>query len=323
MTQLISIIITTYKAVDHLLCAVRSLLRTDICKEFYKFEVVIYGDGGGEKSETVIHQCAQVLQDAGITFIVTYEPQNLGLVAALNAACKMARGEWLFVVNDDMVFPSGWMTAVARYLKPRRILSLACIEPPLMGRTSASCFYANNLGLDPLAFDFESLDKFQQTIVAEVDLVAGVNYPFLIESEIFRELGQADERFLGPYHDPDLFLRARILKLEMVRLQTFALYHFSGVSLRFGNQSQIKSQKSIRWIQKENDSRLIFIKKWGAKPKAKFGYIPQTKVDEIWDFKSASFFKKINYILLLGWEIFRNRWRLNLHKLKFKMNSFI
>lgn len=307
-TPLVSILIPTYKAADYLLCCVRSLVRSAARSDF---EICIYGDGGGDASHAAMLKSKQICEDAGIACSIFYNPKNLGNTSAVNGARKLAKGNWLLLVNDDMVFPANWYALVAADLNEKTVVSISCIEPNVGGHKPAKCFVGQNLGLDPLVFDFEILDKQNEQLFENV-LEQGVNYPFLVETSEFDAVGAIDERFFGPYHDPDLFLRFRNKNLKMVRTKKCWLYHFSGISQRFlDNPTPTKNrkQKSAFWRQHENTARLQFIRKWGAKPKAKFGEIPKTSALEPWENKSHTVFETMRYVILLAWENARVLWQ--------------
>lgn len=297
----ISVAIPTYRASQHLLLCARSLAQSE---QRDTFEVCIYGDGGGEESKHAIAECEHTLRQAGITSRTLYNPQNLGNTAAVNAVARMATSPWMLVVNDDMVFPSHWASFCLPLLKPGRVLSLSCIEPPVGGHEPSSCFYRENLGLDPNAFDFQRFEDFAARIPKNETLEVGVNYPFFVERSLFECLGGVDERFSGPYHDPDLFLRFKLAGAEMVRTQSCALYHFSGVSLRFEKENK-KRRNSLKWIEQENRARILFIEKWGAKPRARFGSIPRTKSNMPIELAALTFEQRLQFKLLLLWERLR------------------
>lgn len=302
----ISLILTTYKATEHLICCVRSIVKARSPNEL--IEVVIYGDGGGEASRAAIESCLKVLSENGIHCIARFESTNIGICGALNRACEMATGEWLFVLNDDMVLPEFWFQKIGVHLLSNRVLSLTAIEPELPGRTVASCFVKENLGLDPINFDLANLNSFQNRLEV-LGLEPGVNYPFFVERKVFFEIGAIDESFSGPYHDPDLYVRFKIHGLEMLRFMGCAVYHFSGVSLRFAESDPVSLLKMVRktsnWIAKENAARLTFIRKWGVKPKAKFGHVPRVSVRAPWKDRSPSALEFVNFNVLIIWERIR------------------
>jgi hypothetical protein len=140
----------------------------------------------------------------------------------------------------------------------------------------------------------------------------GVNYPFFVASSLFWKVGGADEKFPGPYHDPDLFHRFKLADAELVRTPFVAPYHFSGLSLR---HAESKTKKSLRWIELENVARLVFVRKWGVKPKSKFGKIPEVKASQLWEQKHKTTFDKTRFWFLLRWEVLRGRWRYWVHSI--------
>ncbi|MBI3658823.1 MAG: glycosyltransferase family 2 protein [Acidobacteria bacterium] len=308
----ISVIVTTYRAVSYLRCCIDSLIRS-LSPE--KFEVVIYGDGGGAQSEQEIEICRTKLRVAGIDCTTRYNADNLGICPALNRAVAMASGDWLLFINDDMVFPKTWVARVEPLLVPGRVLSLVAIEPSLPGRRPAGCFYSANLGLHPTTFDFARLDRFQEAL-SPTPLTVGVNYPFCVEKKLFVQVGAVDEQFPGPYHDPDLFLRFSLIGAALVRSPWCALYHFSGVSLRFsevavGAALMTTGRQSLEWIRKENQGRRIFIEKWGVKPKARFGDLPRVQVKAPWNQRSPT-----------GWESFMRQWNLYWEGVRGRLREF-
>lgn len=309
---LVSMVVTTYRAVDHLACLVRGLLRRPPDADL---EVVLYGDGGGEASRAAIEACREALARAGHRVVAQYEAVNRGIVPALNAGCRMASGRWLLVVNDDMVFADDFLEQVRPWLAPGRVLSLTCAEPPLPGRRIAPVTHARDLGLDPTAFDHEALLRFCRETPG-AGLAPGVHYPFLVERARFEEVGGADEGFPGPYHDPDLFLRFKLLGLDLQRLLRTQAYHFSGVSLRFtpdgaGQAAALAAtaRQGLAWVRKENAARLHFVRKWGAKPRSPFGEVPRTRATAPWAARRHGPADWLGYLGLLGWEWTRCRVR--------------
>lgn len=302
----ISLIIPHYRAVDCLRCLAGSLLRGSDPRS--DLEICLYGDGGGPESEKALSEVAAALRAGSFAVQAKYNPVNLGNTSAVNAAVALATGEWLFLLNDDMVFPALWRTQVERHLKAHRVLSLVCVEPPVAGHRPSRHFDAADLGVVPERFDFSRIDAFQAAIAGRAP-VPGVNYPFLVERAAWDAAGGVDTRFSGPYHDPDLFLRFRLRGLEMLRLRAVALYHFSGVSMRYGaartaapEAAPARKGKTRKWIDAELEARMRFIEKWGDKPRARFGEIPRTRVSETWNARERSPIEKARREALMAFE---------------------
>ena len=304
----ISVLLTTYTAHLHLSLCVVSLARIS-AKEKAQVEVIVFGDGGGTLSEKTISECKKFLSEQGIRCIEKYSHTNLGIVGALNMAALMASYPWLYIINDDMVFPKNWYFRIASLLTRNRVLSTSALEPLTQYRKPARCFRAANLGLDPTKFDLAAVDKLQ----IESELEVGVNYPFVVEKELFEKVEGADPAFPGPYHDPDLFHRLRLEGAELVRTQNLAPYHFSGLSLRQQNQSHLPS---LNWVKKENEARMVFIRKWGCKPKARFGELPRLTATRTWALAQHTVFEKLRLEMLILWEQLRANWRVFILRLR-------
>jgi GT2 family glycosyltransferase len=237
------------------------------------------------------------------------EPSPRGIERALNAACKMAEGEWLFIVNDDMVFSKEWREAVGRFLVSGRMLACNVIEPQLPGRRPNHHFHAENLGLDHENFDFEALDSYVAKQASE-ELGTGTHYPFFIERKLFEAVGGADTVFSGPCHDPDLFYRLILAGAEPLRMKMPVLYHFSGVSLRFGEKPPTRNRMSVRWMRAESESRVTFIKKWGVKPNVLGSRTtPHPTIVKPWAERPHSFLESAKYGVLVAQETLRLHWR--------------
>jgi GT2 family glycosyltransferase len=268
---LISVLITTYNALDYLKLCVRSLQEHSA----QSHQIVIYADG----SKTATREYLENLRDSNIKW--RYEDRNVGITKALNRAAQMAGGQWLYFVNDDMVFAPGWDTNFIKHLAEKRVLTGTVIEPKQPNVGIARCHIARNFGLTHESFDWDTFLR-ETPNLAEDRTEPGINYPFLIEKTLFDAIGAVDERFSGPVHDPDLFYRIALSGAEMLRVRDSLCYHFSGRTLRFADGTERVSQA---WIEGETEGKIAFLRKWGDRQRYSFGSVPQPrsgKFDQKW-----------------------------------------
>ncbi|HEX8552716.1 MAG TPA: glycosyltransferase [Abditibacteriaceae bacterium] len=256
---MISVLITTYNALDYLQLCVESLQRFSTCAP----EIVIYADGS--RSET--HDYLKTLPPE---IKWRYEAENVGISRALNRVAEMASGDWLYFVNDDMAFAPGWDEALERHAIHNRVLTGTVVEPPQPNVGIASCHIARDFGLTVEDFNLDEWAREAEKL-KESRVEPGINYPFLIEAELFRKIGGIDERFSGPVHDPDVFYRIALAGGEMLRARDSLCYHFSGRTLRFADG---KERVSRRWIEDETAGKIAFLDKWGEKQRYSFGGVP-------------------------------------------------
>lgn len=268
---LVSIIITTYRALEYLQLCVESLLR----QMPDNYQIIIYADGSPAETRAYLES----LKQQNIKW--RYELENVGITKALNRATEMADGKWLYFVNDDMVFAPKFAENLEKHLSAKRVLTGTVIEPELPNMGIAKCHICHDYGLNRDNFDLQDFDNTVLQL-AEDRTEPGINYPFLIETSLLAEIGGFDERFAGPVHDPDLFYRIALAGAEMLRVRDSLCYHFSGRSLRFSDGG---SQVSRQWIEQEMAGKIAFLDKWGERQHYRFGGVPHpvhTVPDQRW-----------------------------------------
>jgi GT2 family glycosyltransferase len=259
----ISILLTTYNALDYLRLCIRSLLE----HSSEAHQIVVYADG----SKSATREYLETLNHPNIKW--RHEPQNVGITRALNRAAAMADGEWLYFINDDMVFAPGWDTNFIKHMQLNRVLTGTVIEPEQPNVGVARCHITKNYGLSHETFDWEGFVREAPTLAAD-EVEPGINYPFLIQKTFYDGIGGIDERFSGPVHDPDLFYRIALAGAEMMRVRDSLCYHFSGRTLRFADGTARVSQA---WIEGETAGKIAFLQKWGDRQHYSFGGVPHPR----------------------------------------------
>lgn len=261
----ISVLVTTHNALDYLKLCVDSLRRN----ARLPIQIVIYADG----SSNATHEYLQTLNAENIKW--RFENENVGIARATNRAAEIADGEYLYFVNDDMVFAPAFDEKLWKHVQPNRVLTGTMVEPRRAGVGISGVHIEREFGLN--ADDFDA-NRFDEEIVklGEERLEDGINYPFLVARETFFAVGKIDERFPGPMHDPDLFVRFAAAELKMQRARDSLCYHFGGRSLRFekNRKNDVAERVSPRWIEMERDAKIAFIRKWGEHPRYRYGGVP-------------------------------------------------
>lgn len=275
----LSVVITTHKSLDYLKHCIDSILAGATTGP----EIVVYADGSGPETHDYLQQVCQNLRLRGRTGQLVFqgEYENVGISAATNRAAALASREWLYFINDDMAFAPGFDQALLKHAAPRRVLTGTVVEPERPNVGVADVHIRKNFGLWAKDFNLEVFSAAARDL-AEDRTEPGINYPFCVQRSVFQEVGGVDERFAGPLHDPDLFYRFALAGCEMLRVRDSLCYHFSGRSLRFEGE---KPTVSPRWIEQETAGKLMFLEKWGEKPRYSFGAVPRpgvTQPDQKW-----------------------------------------
>ncbi|HVF04191.1 MAG TPA: glycosyltransferase [Frankiaceae bacterium] len=106
-----SVLVMTYNRAHLLRRGLGSLLEQDYPAD--RYEVVVVSDGSTDDTADVVraHIDARRPDQPELRF---YDIPHGGLNAARNAAVEAARGELLCLVDDDVVAPAGWLSALVR-----------------------------------------------------------------------------------------------------------------------------------------------------------------------------------------------------------------
>jgi len=243
--KLTSIIIPTYNGLPMLRRLIDSIREhTDERETPYELIAVDNGstDGTGE-------WCA----GRRITFVSL--PGNAGFPAACNKGLRVASGERLMLLNNDIVATPNWLANLAAGLEQERGIGL----------TGPITNYAS--GIQQADYRFESLDQFMR-IAAEVNrpdaskrvrVARIVGLCMLFKREVYEAVGELDERFSpGHYEDDDYCLRIRMRGYSLVMCKDALVYHEGSAS--FGRRDRAEIERLIQ------RNRQKFIDKWGIDP---------------------------------------------------------
>ena len=202
----VSIIILTWNSEQHIGACLASLDRG--LSEF-PCEVIVIDNGSQDQTCAVIREVrpdAQLLSN----------PENRGVAPARNQGIRLARGEYVLILDDDTVAQPGALDVLIRYMEDRPEAGLC--GPRLTdadGKLQLSCRRYPTL-VDKLARRLPSflgreiarkaeMADWDHRTIREVDYVIGACQ--VIRRRALQEVGLLDERiFYGP-EDVDICLR--------------------------------------------------------------------------------------------------------------------
>ena len=175
---------------------------------------------------------------SGVQVIANTE--NRGCAGAWNQGVRSAAGEWLVILNNDVILSAGWLDG-------------------LQGA-------ASRWGLDILTpairegeynYDIESYARELTGSMQNVLRRGKANgVCFMVNRRVFETVGYFDENFrIGQYEDADFFLRARIAGFHMGTVGGSFLHHFGSVT-----QDALKKARDPKPYAIEN--KAYFIRKW-------------------------------------------------------------
>jgi GT2 family glycosyltransferase len=237
---LVSIVMLSWNAPEYTKLALESIRRhTD-----GEYEVVIVDNGS--KAETV--EWLRTLQDVR----VIYNESNRGYAGGNNQAIAAARGEYVVLLNNDVVVTEGWLDGLLGAFD--RIPGLGVSAPR-----------SNRIAGDQVTVDsdYANLEAMQAYAALRRRRFRGEGYLtdraiglcLCIDRRVIQEIGGIDERFgAGNFEDDDFSLRGRGAGYRIFVCDDVFIHHFG---------SQTFAANNVDWSATMRENWKKFARKWG------------------------------------------------------------
>jgi GT2 family glycosyltransferase len=211
------------------------------------YEIIVADNGSADGT---LEYCIR----EGLTFAAFAE--NEGFPAACNAGMKLAVGDALLLLNNDVVVSHNWLDNM-----------LACLDhTPDTGIVGPCSNYVS--GRQQAEYTYGSMDEFHAWTAERnhpdsskwVSIERLVGFCFLIKREMMERIGYLDERFTpGHYEDDDYCYRARLAGYSLIMAGDTFVHHHGSVSFKKQDST------ALRELIERNHRK--FIEKWGIDPR--------------------------------------------------------
>lgn len=218
-TPTVSIIVPVYNQLHHTWQCLQALAATATATPF---EVIVVDDGSSDATAT------EVPRIAGVRF--HKNPENLGFIGACNAGAGLARGEFLFFLNNDTAVQPGWLEPLLRSYSEFTDVGLVgskLVYPDGRLQEAGGIVFNDGSGWNYGRFDHPDDPRYDYP--READYCSGA--AILIKKSLFEQFGGFDSHYKPAYYeDTDLAFKVRAAGLRVIYQPASRVIHFEGIT---------------------------------------------------------------------------------------------
>jgi O-antigen biosynthesis protein len=223
---------------------------------YQNFEIILIDNASQDESLAIARK-----YQGQFNLQIVEQQQNTGFAAANNLGAKMARGEWLVLLNADAFPQPDWL---------EKLLQAAQMHPEYTAFSSRQLSAENPEILD------EAGDTYHLSGIATRQYVGfptqeyGLNTQevfsvcaaaAMYRKDAFIESGGFDEDYFAYYEDVDLGFRLRLLGYRALYVASAVVFHVGSAS--FGRKSEFTTyhiQRNFVWTYLKNMPAFLFWK---------------------------------------------------------------
>lgn len=218
----VTVILPTMNRKNSLQESLRSLYKMDYPKE--RLELIVIDNGSTDGTPFLVKE--QFPQTKLITL-----PSNIGFAPALNLGIKKAKGSYIFITNDDVIFNKNCLSELVKLAQSDKTIGIIGGKMFFSDRPERMALpgFRVNIWLGYHPYDFTGENQ-----VREMDVTTGGC--MLIRKSMLKLTGFFDEGFFFCGEDYDLCFRARIAGFKVMYCPTALVWHkFLGSSTQSFN----------------------------------------------------------------------------------------
>ena len=183
---------------------------------------------------------------------------------------EVATNDICMIYHADMYFCPGALNAIERLIKPKTIVSLTRIEPPLHPDGPEKTL--KDFGIEPEEFNEDALLKFLVNWREKDKITEGIFAPWAFYKNEFQEIRGHDPIFAPQSkEDTDIFNRFQLNNTSFVQTWDGFVYHMTCRGSRFADGAKrnpdgqvfMKNRETDEWLKQNQKSTREFLRKWG------------------------------------------------------------
>ncbi len=193
----------------------KSILESNYPRE--KLEIIFVDNGSKDGSTQLVK--SMFINDSRLKII--QNRKNLGWSPANNQGMKIATGDLIVCISNDMVVDANWLKEIAKAMSTDNKIGIIQCNSISMWDRKSSDSGMNFLDRFGYAYSYAPTNENFEVFYAE-------GMAFGIRKEVIKEIGVLDEYFFMEYDDMDYSWRARLAGYKVIFVTKAKVYHARG-----------------------------------------------------------------------------------------------
>ncbi len=195
-----------------------------------KWEIIVVDNGSTDGTQPAIKKLQTIMENL---FLIENK-QNLGYARANNQGMEKAQGEYILLLNSDIIVKKGALGKLMKFALIKK--DAGVIGPKLLnidGSLQPSCFHfptIRNAIAEYWLGEKGSFDKYAPQGTRPVTVDALVGAAFLITPKALKKAGLLDERYFAYFEDIDYCRQVWKNDLKVYYLPSAEIIHYHGAS---------------------------------------------------------------------------------------------
>ena len=232
---LVSIIILNYNGEQFLKNCIESIVK----ETNLDFELIVVDNNSPDKSgERLLKKYPEHL------FIIN--DKNLGVSAGLNIGIKNSRGEYIVLLNNDLIVAPYWLEYLFKAVKK---YGPGLYQPKFLKMMNNEIIDSTGNLVNIFGFGFSrdkgKKDNLEHNKTENIGFAAGTC--LFCPKEIFNKVGLFDEDFFAYNEDLDLGWRARLQNFKSYYVPESIVYHYGSAQWKWSGEKFYLLERN-RWL---------------------------------------------------------------------------
>jgi GT2 family glycosyltransferase len=224
----VSVIIVNYNGMQVLAPLLDSLKR----QTFSDFETLVVDNGSHDSSVSFIQRNFNWVR-------VVQNSENTGFAAALNRGIELSSGEYVMMLNNDVVLESRVLEALSSSLQADS--KIAIIQPKIRSQINKDAFdYAGAAGgyIDFLGYPFcrgrvfDTIEKDHGQYDNPCYTFWAGGAAFMVRRNTLKRIGMLDTQFVMYHEETDLCWRAQLAGFKVACNPSTSVYHMGSYTFK-------------------------------------------------------------------------------------------